>query len=333
MTTPSSTAPLVVFRVLADHGGKPAGLLIDVGPGDAEQLLPLSSGEQFGALSDQMPAYFREGLPASLTEGLELIGWKLLLPGSLLREDQKIVKEALPEGTMLIEGDWCMSAPPKLTGAQAASRALSLQLAALIAADAHTQDIEALLRKDPTLSYHLLRLVNSLGMGVGRKITSFSQAILILGRQQLRRWVNLMLFAARQGDPRSHMLLARVAVRGRLLEQLAKGRGQDKPAQDQAFIAGMFSLLGVLFGMPLPEVLAPLTMSDAVQEAVLDYKGDLGVMLRLCEAVEDGDFEQLALHLAALDVSHDEFNEALVDANYWMLGAVRGSQGDPGGTD
>jgi len=333
MTIPSSAAPLVVFRVLADHGGKPAGLLIDVGPGDAEQLLPLSSGEQFGALNDLMPAYYREGLPASLAEGLELIGWKLLLPGSLLREDQKIVKEALPEGTMLIEGDWCMSAPPKLTGAQAASRALSLQLAALIAADAHTQDIEALLRKDPTLSYHLLRLVNSLGMGVGRKITSFSQAILILGRQQLRRWVNLMLFAARQGDPRSHMLLARVAVRGRLLEQLAKGRGQDKPAQDQAFIAGMFSLLGVLFGMPLPEVLAPLTMSDAVQEAVLHYKGDLGTMLRLCEAVEVGDFDQLAVHLATLDVGHDEFNEALVDANHWMLGAVRGSQGAPGSAD
>ena len=80
--------------------------------------------------------------------------------------------------------------------------------------------------------------------------------------------------------------------------QLAKGRGQDKPAQDQAFIAGMFSLLGVLFGMPLPEVLAPLTMSDAVQEAVLEYKGDLGAMLRLCEAVEEADFEQLAAQLA-----------------------------------
>ncbi|UUZ47948.1 HDOD domain-containing protein [Massilia sp. B-10] len=112
-----------------------------------------------------------------------------------------------------------------------------MQLAALIASDAHTHDIEALLRKDPTLSYHLLRLVNTLGMGVGRKITSFSQAILILGRQQLRRWVNLMLFAAREGDPRSTMLLARVAVRGRLLEQLVKARGRDKPAQDQAFIA------------------------------------------------------------------------------------------------
>ncbi len=329
MTIPLSPAPLVVFCVLADQGGKPAGLLIDAGPGDGAQLLPLSGSEHFSALSDEMPCYYRETLAPTLAEGLELAGWKQLLAGSLLREDASLAAEASPDGAVLIEGDWFMADPPKPTGAQAASRALSLQLAALIAADAHTQEIEALLRKDPTLSYHLLRLVNSLGMGVGRKITSFSQAILILGRQQLRRWVNLMLFAARPGDPRSHMLLARVAVRGRLLEQIARARGQDKAAQDQAFIAGMFSLLGVLFGMPLQEVLAPLTMSDAVQEALLEYKGELGLMLRLCEAVEDADFASLATYLETLELGADEFNDAMVEANHWMLGAVRGSQGAP----
>jgi EAL and modified HD-GYP domain-containing signal transduction protein len=237
----------------------------------------------------------------------------------------------MPAGTLLIEGDWYMKAPPKATGAQAASRALSLQLAQLVAADAHTHDIEALLRKDPTLSYHLLRLVNSLGMGVGRRITSFSQAILILGRQQLRRWVNLMLFAARQGDVRSGMLLARVAVRGRLLEQLCRARGRDKHTQDQAFITGMFSLLGVLFGMPLTEVLAPLSMSDAVHGALLGNTGELGQMLRLCEAFEDADFAAMGAILALLEIGVDEFNLAAVEATFWMLGAIEGGQDGPAG--
>lgn len=329
MTPTSSSPPLLVFRVLADHTGKPAGLLMDVGPGDAEQLMPLSGTEDFSALSDEVAAYYRADLSPSLAEALELAGWKQLVPGSLLREDEKLDQNAINDSEVLIEGDWCMSAPPKLTGAQAASRALALQLAALIASDAHTHDIEALLRKDPTLSYHLLRLVNTLGMGVGRKITSFSQAILILGRQQLRRWVNLMLFAARSGDPRSAMLLARVAVRGRLLEQLTRARGGDKHAQDQAFIAGMFSLLGVLFGMPLDEVLKPLSMSDEVSAAVLEYKGELGDMLRLCEAIELGDFDYLAARLSVLDIDESAFDDALVEANRWMLGALRGSQSGP----
>jgi c-di-GMP-related signal transduction protein len=322
MTTSFSSAPLVFFRVLANQTGVPAGLLMDIGPGAAAEILPLFDNEDFRALGAEIPCYYRTALAGPLAEALAAAGWKQLVLGTLLREDKRLVQEALPAGTLLIEGDWYMGAPPKATGAQAASRALSLQLAQLIAADAHTHDIESLLRKDPTLSYHLLRLVNSLGMGVGRRITSFSQAILILGRQQLRRWVNLMLFAARQGDLRSGMLLARVAVRGRMLEQLTKVNGRDKHAQDQAFITGMFSLLGVLFGLPLTEVLAPLSMSDTVHDALLGYQGELGQMLRLCEAFEDGNFAAVAACLETLQIGVGAFNDAAVEANHWMLGAL-----------
>lgn len=325
MTNPSSQ-PLVFFRVLANQGGKPAGLLMDIGLGAAAEVLPLFDSESFRALSGEIACYYRTALAVPLAEALAAAGWKQLVLGTLLREDKCLVKESLPAGTVLIEGDWYMAAPPKATGAQAASHALSLQLAQLVAADAHTHDIEALLRKDPTLSYHLLRLVNSLGMGVGRRITSFSQAILILGRQQLRRWVNLMLFAARHGDVRSGMLLARVAVRGRLLEQLSKISGHDKHMQDQAFIAGMFSLLGVLFGMPLTEVLAPLSISDTVHDALLENKGELGQMLRVCEAFEGGQFGAVGAGLAQMHISVSEFNLAAVEATRWMLGAIEGGQ-------
>lgn len=332
MNNTSSQSPLVTFRVLADKAGTPAGLLMEVGPeGDETELLQLFDTVTFLALSLEIACYYRAGIAAALAEALASGGWRQLVPGTLLREDERLVREQVPEGTLLIEGEWYMGAPPKQSGAQAASRALSLQLAQLVAADAHTHEIEALLRKDPTLSYHLLRLVNSLGMGVGRRITSFSQAILILGRQQLRRWVNLMLFAARQGDHRSAMLLARVAVRGRLLELLAKARGQDKQMQDQSFIAGMFSLLGVLFGMPLADVLAPLSMSDAVHDALLEYKGDLGLMLRLCQAAEDSDFAAVGVHLGTLQLDAAEFNLAMVEACHWMLGAIRSDQGSLNG--
>ena len=174
MTLPSNQSPLVFFRVLANQAGAPAGLLMDIGPGNAVDVLPLFGSDNFVALGNAMACYYRTALADPLAEALEGAGWKQLVLGTLLREDKRLVHEAIPQGTLLIEGDWYMEAPPKPTGAQAASRALSLQLAQLIAADAHTHDIEALLRKDPTLSYHLLRLVNSLGMGAGRRITSFS---------------------------------------------------------------------------------------------------------------------------------------------------------------
>jgi c-di-GMP-related signal transduction protein len=160
-------------------------------------------------------------------------------------------------------------------------------------------------------------------------VTSFSQALMILGRQQLRRWLNLMLFAARQDDVRSPMLLARVAVRARALEMLARARGLDKLTQEQAFMTGMFSLLGVLFGMPLPEVLAPLSLSDAVLGALIERKGELGALLRLVETAEQGNFDSLAAQLDSMQASVADFNAVMVDANRWMLGAIRESKGKP----
>ncbi|MDB5755929.1 MAG: hypothetical protein JWR56_2357, partial [Massilia sp.] len=194
------------------------------------------------------------------------------------------------------------------------------------AADADTHEIEALLRRDPTLSYNLLRLVNSLGMSTGRRITSFSQALLILGRQQLRRWLNLMLFAARQGDMRSAMLLARVALRARALELLAKSRGLDKNTQEQGFMTGMFSLLGVLFGMALPELLAPLALGEAVHAALLRREGELASLLTLLETAERGDLDGVGAQLEMLQIPREEFNQAVLDAACWMQGALRESQ-------
>ncbi|PWF55081.1 EAL and HDOD domain-containing protein, partial [Massilia glaciei] len=234
---------------------------------------------------------------------------------------------APPAAALWIGGDWCLAQPPRQQAAQAASRALALQLVQLVAVDADNHEIEALLRRDPTLSYNLLRLVNSLGVGVmGRRITSFSQAIMILGRQQLRRWLNLMLFSARAGDARSAMLLGRVTMRARALELLARSRGLDKATQEQSFMAGMFSLIGALFGMPLAEALAPLALSPALVGALLRHEGELGAMLELVETAERGEMGALAALLAPMQLSALDFNDVMLESADWMLGALRDNQ-------
>ena len=316
---------LLFFRVIADNSGRPAALLLDADAGDGDAA---SLGVPLATLQDGMPCLFRPERIAGpgLQQALRGAGWRALPPGTLCRVDERLVLQFLPAGTEWVDGDWCMAPPPKATGAQAASKVTALQMVQLVARDADTHEIEALLRRDPTLSYNLLRLVNSLGVGGGRRITSFSQALLLLGRQQLRRWLNLMLFAARAGDMRSAMLLARVAMRSRALELLARAQGLDKTSQEQAFMAGMFSLLGVLFGMPLAEVLAPLALGEAVQAALLRRAGELGALLSLVEAAERGDFDSVAARLELLQVAPADYNQAMFEAALWMQGALRERQ-------
>lgn len=331
MLNPTAPSALLFFRVLADCGGRPAALLLDGGAGDSATLAALTAHAHVDALADAMPCLFRgEAVGDELAAALMVHGWRPLGAGTLCRVDERLVAEFLPRGTEWVDGDWCMAPPPKASGAQAASRVTALQMVQLVARDADTHEIEALLRRDPTLSYNLLRLVNSLGVGGGRRITSFSQALLLLGRQQLRRWLNLMLFAARQGDVRSNMLLARVAMRARALELLAKARGLDKNTQEQAFMAGMFSLLGVLFGLPLAEVLAPLALGEAVHGALLRRDGELGMLLTLYEAAEKGDLDGASVQVDGLQIDRADFNEAMIDAALWMQGAVRESQAGHG---
>ena len=96
-------------------------------------------------------------------------------------------------------------------------------------------------------------------------------------------------------------------------------------------MTGMFSLLGVLFGMPLTDVLAPLAISEAVQGALLRHEGELGALLQLVESAERGDLDSVAAQLAALQVSAAEFNQVVVDAYTWMQTAVRENQGEANG--
>ncbi|MYM66490.1 HDOD domain-containing protein [Pseudoduganella sp. FT55W] len=326
MTVLTATPP-VLLHPLADRNGSPAALLLDAArlpAGVAE--LPIQLLEELAAGS--MACYYRAATSQELNQALAQAGWKVLMADKVQRADDVLPKE-LPQAVQWIEGEWFVAPPAKAVGTQAASRALALQLVQLVSADADTHEIEALLRQDPTLSYHLLRLVNSLGMGTGRRVTSFSQAILILGRSQLRRWLNLMLFSSREGDPRSAMLLSRVAVRARSMELLSKALGEDKHHQEQAFMVGMFSLLGVLFGMPLEEVLKPLTISESVQQALLSHEGEMGTLLCVVESAEREEYDALTGCLDTLQVDLPTFNRIVVDAHLWMQSVAAGKAGSP----
>lgn len=324
MTVSPATTPLYP-QLLADRNGRPAGLLFEADPALAPSGLPQ---EAWSELALHGGCYYRANLAEALAEALKAQGWQPLEGEQLQRADTAFPL-ALAPSVHCVEGDWFLAPPPKPVGQQAMSRALALQLVQLVSADADTHEIESVLRRDPTLSYQLLRLVNSLGVGSGRRVTSFSQAILILGRAQLRRWLNLMLFCTRDGDLRSPMLLGRVAVRARAMESLAQATGMDKAHQEQAFMAGMFSLLGVLFGLPLAEVLQPLTIAEAVQHALLRHEGEMGELLLLLERAERREFAAVAAQLAQLALPGAEFNQIVADAHLWMQ-SVAASAADMG---
>jgi len=147
-------------------------------------------------------------------------------------------------------------------------------------------------KHDPGLTYNLLRLVNSVGMGMQQKITSRRHAIVVLGRSQLQRWLQRLLFA-HHGEGNLHdPLLQLAATRGKLMELLARHIApHDRELEDQAFMAGIMSLLDTLLAMKMEDVMGQLSLPEKVKAAVLRREGVLGDMLRMGEMLEHNDYD------------------------------------------
>jgi c-di-GMP phosphodiesterase len=203
------------------------------------------------------------------------------------------------------------------------SRTRLLKLLGLVAQDAESHELELLLKQDPALSYQLLKLVNSAAFPHSHQITSFGQALNLLGRRQLQRWLQLLLYARQHANGASNPLLPRAAVRARMMEVLCEQRGGSKDEQDRAFMTGIFSLLDVLFGMPLTELIQPLALVDDVSAALLERGGDLGRLLGLTEIATSACSALIPADLDSCAINGDAYWHAVLQAFSWAIHVSR----------
>lgn len=179
--------------------------------------------------------------------------------------------------------------PVIITGQKpSSSQASLLKLLNLVHSDAETNDIETAFKLAPELTVNLLKLVNSVACGLNCKIDSVARAITVLGRKQLERWVQLLMFTQQAGERGAADPLAQTAaIRGKLMELIVRqDYPHDRALQDKAFMVGMFSLLEALFHMPLRDLITPLNLSDEVRDALLEHEGLLGKILTYVADVE-----------------------------------------------
>lgn len=207
------------------------------------------------------------------------------------------------------------------TGSKAdMTRVHLLELLSQIAADADTGPLEEIFRKEPKLSYSLLRLVNSAAIAPRTPITGFAQAINLLGRRQLQRWLQLLVYADPNNGQHPNPLLQKAAARGRLLEMLASclsPRPLVENLEDAAFMIGTFSLLDVLLNMSMQEILQQLPLSDVVRTALAEHGGPLGQLLHALNSAEGRDLKSAAQSLAKLGIAGDTFLTAQLEAFSW----------------
>jgi len=238
-------------------------------------------------------------------------------------ESLEQAKHCMALGFDLFQG-YHFARPQIISGKRADTSHLGLlRLLGLVMSDAETADIEQELKHYPTLTFNLVRMVNSAASGLPHKIGSLKQVIVVLGRKQLQRWVQLLLYTAGRTDSQMmNALMQTAATRGKLMELLAMvERPHDKQYHERAFMTGILSLLDTLLGMPLPEIIAQISLADEVKLALLSRQGNLGRLLLLLEKKERSDIEAVSAMLAEMGfMGMSELITAELDAVRWANG-------------
>jgi EAL and modified HD-GYP domain-containing signal transduction protein len=175
--------------------------------------------------------------------------------------------------------------------------------------DTSVHDVEQLVSQDISMSYRVLRCINSSFYNLPRKVDSIRQAIVILGLDQLRQLCSLV---ALQGfDDRPPSLLVVAMARARMCEQLGRLAGANDSGP--YFITGLFSMLNVLTGVPIAQIVDELPLAPAVARALVAEEGELGASLHCVRAYERGRWKDVAFR----NLPHNVIRAAYVDAVFW----------------
>lgn len=193
-----------------------------------------------------------------------------------------------------------------------------LEVIAELNSDGCDARLEGFFRENPALSLQMLKMVNSAAIGAGKEISSIRHAIMILGRGQIMRWLQVMLYVIDSHVKMPTMLLYTVIWRAKFMELMSTQCNHHGSIvhHDAVFITGILSLADMLLNETIESIVIKMSLAKTIQDALLNRTGLAGDLLALAEALEAAEFERVANYSEKLHTSKGVImacqNEALI---------------------
>lgn len=201
-------------------------------------------------------------------------------------------------------------------------KAAIMEVFNLIQQDTDINKIENTFKLYPELTVNLLRFINSAQIYLRNRVTSIKQAIALIGYRKLGQWLLLMAYATPGMANKANPLFHTASQRGKAMELLTKAvnPAASQVDMDEAFLAGLLSLMGALLSAPIEEVLAEMNVGDNITAAIIRSEGRVGELLRLVSMTEDSnlDMEKITAQLKTLNLDMEKLRTALMDSFLWV---------------
>lgn len=262
-------------------------------------------------------------LDTTPTERLEIEKFIKKFPAIVLLaekiETEEQFETAKASGYKLFQG-YFFSKPEIVTGIEIPT---NVSLHFQIIERLHTEppninEIAELIMHDMSLTYKLLRLINTFAFRVPKKISSIKQAIVVIGLRETKRWVQVLALreiGEGSGNGRTKALADYSLTRAKMCELLAKHDGKKNP--EEYFLAGMFSLIDVILKRDWDSILKLIPLSDEVAHTVKGELTEITPYLQLTEAVEHFDWERIEKLATDIGITQTELSKCSMEAHRW----------------
>ncbi len=225
-------------------------------------------------------------------------------------------KQAIDMGFDLFQG-FFFCKPELVTGKEIPGSQLALLqiMAEVNQPDFDIEKLENLITPDVSLSYKLLRYINSAFFAKAQRISSIQQALVYMGESEIRRFVSLIAMSnLAKGKPGE--LIRMACIRGKFCELIGDiVEEQVKPAE--LFTLGMFSLIDAILDQPMDKVMKELPLENDIKTALVQRKGRLVGYLFLAETYEKAQWDQMQKIGQVMSIPEDKLPELYRQACEW----------------
>jgi c-di-GMP phosphodiesterase len=195
------------------------------------------------------------------------------------------------------------------------SRLVLIEMLNLLRRDVDAAEIAAVAKRDPWVALKIVSMANSPISGLSSPVANLEQAVLVLGRETLYRWLSISLFRAGADSERDLSLLELSLFRARFLELLADGR--SKQESDELFLVGLLSLLDCLLAVPIEQIVVRMHLPGPVADVLLKSEGPHAPFLMLALSTAEGRAEQAARVAASLGIDLARLEQCSNAARVW----------------
>lgn len=180
--------------------------------------------------------------------------------------------------------------------------------------DFDVDSIEKTIKLDVGISFKLFKLLNSSAFSFDNKIKSIKQAIMILGREELNKWITVVAMSEMESANSEEMTRSNI-IRGKFCENIAKKINFEHTSE--CFMAGLFSNLDKYMQKHMDKVVEELPISDLVKEALTKRNNIVGYILTLAESYETMQIEKINTYSSIVGINKNVLVELYFESIEW----------------